>query len=310
MSTDENTLEDGYSKRAQGYDALGSLMGAYPETAILRRFGALAAQDLLLRQAELVELEEDLRSYQREDKDSGHEDREQYTLSWDKLNRSKDEDASEGNDPTQLETILTIREKLKDYQDALIRHRQTLDLGRPVTRQVKALNNWMERPSMGNVFLQGPDRDIWKNPDMDDLITLAPPATEIKFTNKYTVALVQFYNAAIGRHIHKAGTAKHSRNTIRYTDEGIFRVLKTSAVIIASLLPVAGIAVLYAIETMSGRIGAIAGFTALFSFSLSFITSASVHHIFSATAAFVAVLVVFVGTTDMDRRVADSAIPN
>jgi len=70
-------------------------------------------------------------------------------------------------------------------------------------------------------------------------------------------------------------------------------------VIIASLLPVAGIAVLYAIQTMPGRLGAIAGFTALFSFSLSIITSASVQHIFSATAAFVAVLVVFVGTSDI-----------
>ena len=61
--------------------------------------------------------------------------------------------------------------------------------------------------------------------------------------------------------------------------------MKTVAVIVASLLPVAGIAVLYTIKSMPGRLGAIAGFTALFSFSLSLITSASVHHIFSATAA-------------------------
>lgn len=77
----------------------------------------------------------------------------------------------------------------------------------------------------------------------------------------------------------------YTRNTIRYTDEGLFRILKTFCVILASLLPVGGIAVLYAIKTMESRIEAIAGLTALFSFLLSIITSASAHHIFSATAA-------------------------
>jgi len=118
MSNESNDLElqGGILKPAQGYDALGSLMGAFPETAILRKFGALSAQDLLLRQAELVALEEDLRIYQKEDKESGHKDRERYALSWNKLRRSGKEDALEGNDSTQLETLLTIREKLKEYR--------------------------------------------------------------------------------------------------------------------------------------------------------------------------------------------------
>ncbi|KAK0617664.1 hypothetical protein B0T14DRAFT_605685 [Immersiella caudata] len=196
----------------------------------------------------------------KEDQESGHPDRQRYTLNWDTLNRSAEE--SDGNDGSQLETLLKIREKLKEYQEAM-----------------------MERPSMGNVYLDGPDRNIWQNPDFDDLASLAPWSPESKFTNRYTVALVQFYNRIIGRHVHATEARTYSNNTIRYTDEGIFRILKTLAAIAASLLPVAGIAVLYTIKTMPGRIGAISGFTALFSFSLSFITSASLHHIFSATAA-------------------------
>lgn len=74
-------------------------------------------------------------------------------------------------------------------------------------------------------------------------------------------------------------------NTIRYRDEGVFRVLKILSTLVASLLPVAGIAVLYAIQNMPARLGTIAIFTALFSFSLSIITSASTKDIFSATAA-------------------------
>ncbi|KAG7293531.1 hypothetical protein NEMBOFW57_003583 [Staphylotrichum longicolle] len=80
-----------------------------------RRFGALAAEDLLYRQAELVELERSLREYQQEDKESGHRDRERYAFNWDKLQRSGHNDAAEGNDDIQWQTILEIREKLKSY---------------------------------------------------------------------------------------------------------------------------------------------------------------------------------------------------
>ncbi len=83
----------------------------------------------------------------------------------------------------------------------------------------------------------------------------------------------------------KEETDDFLRNTIRYRDDGVFRVFKTFSTSVASLLPVAGIAILYAIQSMPARLGAIAGFTALFSFSLSFITSASSKDIFSATAA-------------------------
>ncbi|KAK0654787.1 hypothetical protein B0T16DRAFT_319657 [Cercophora newfieldiana] len=198
MSNGENGLElgGGYAK-PRGYDTLGSFMSSFPETAIFRRFGALSAQDLLLRQAELADLEEELRFYQQEDRDSRHVDRERYAVSWDTLKQSVDEDAKDGNDSSQLKTLLIIREKLKDYQDALIRHRQTADLQRPVPGQVKALNEWMERPSMGNVFLQGVDRNLWRDPDFDDLASLAPPPVESNPTNGYTLALIQLYNKLV-----------------------------------------------------------------------------------------------------------------
>jgi hypothetical protein len=111
-----STGRAGLANHAEGYDRLGLMMGMVPEMAILRRFGALSAEDLLFRQAELVELERSLREYQKEDKESSHEDRERYGFNWDTLRRSADEDAAPGNDGSQWETILEIREKLKDYR--------------------------------------------------------------------------------------------------------------------------------------------------------------------------------------------------
>jgi hypothetical protein len=192
--------------------------------------------------------------------------------------------------------------------EALLRHRQILDLRRPFPGQIKALDEWMHRPSMGNVYLEGLDRKIWSEPDLDDMVSLVPTSPEDNFTTDFTVKLVHKYNRLLGRHIHvfqsphqlvvssrannrvkkqREETKDFLHNTIRYRDEGVFRVLKILSTLVASLLPVASIAVLYAIQNMPARIGAVAAFTALFSFSLSVITSASTKDIFSATAAWV-----------------------
>lgn len=108
-------MGSGY-QHAEGYSRLARFMGEYPENAIFRRFGALATEDLLYRQAELYELEDTLRKCQTADKASGHEDRERYGLYWYILKNSSSEHAREGNDESQWETVLQIREKLDEYR--------------------------------------------------------------------------------------------------------------------------------------------------------------------------------------------------
>jgi len=288
----------GLGSRVEGYDRLGTLMGMVPETTAFRRFGALSAEDLLYRQAELIELERNLREYQDEDKKSGHEDRTRYALHWDSLRRSGDDDAADGNDGSQWETILEIREKLKEYHEAILRHKRMLEVPQPLLSQVKVLDQWMRRPIMGNVHLLGSDSKTWTEPDIEDMITLAPKVAEDNFTTELTIWCLEWYTRLLGRHVHKEEAHDFLHNTIRYRDEETFRVLKTLVTLVASLLPIVGIAVLYAIHSMPGRLGAVGGFTALFSLALSVLTSASTKDIFSATAAFAAVLVVFVGTTE------------
>ncbi len=107
-------MGDNTETRAEGYDRLGRFMGEQPENAIFRRFGALAAEDLLYRQAELAELENDLRSYQEADKRSGERDRQHYAVAWKLLRDSAN--GKDGNDPRQWTTMLEIRAKLHDYR--------------------------------------------------------------------------------------------------------------------------------------------------------------------------------------------------
>lgn len=100
----------------EGYAKIASLMGAHPEIAILRRFGALNAQNLLYLQAELVALEKDLSAYAAEDCASKDTDRVFYSRDWYTLSNSRD-DESTGNEAAgrQWQTMLKIREKLKEY---------------------------------------------------------------------------------------------------------------------------------------------------------------------------------------------------
>src|ERR1700761_4559225 len=91
----------------EGYPKLAYEMGAYPETAIIRRFAGLNAMNLLYMQAELIHLENELKTLQRRDASQGYK----YSQDWYWLNIS----ASSSENSDQIEKVLTIRAKLKEY---------------------------------------------------------------------------------------------------------------------------------------------------------------------------------------------------
>ena len=95
-----------------GYTRLASLMGAHPETAILRRFGYLNALNLLYLQAELTNLENALQKEAKADAESGHFDRTLYNRDWQSLSESV---TTENGNPRQWELMLQVREKLNEY---------------------------------------------------------------------------------------------------------------------------------------------------------------------------------------------------
>lgn len=93
----------------EGYAKLASLMGAYPEVAILRRFGALGIQNLLYLQAELVKLEDEFRQCARDNETSGNIERTDFAKDWLSLA------SYDGGNERQWAIALRMREKLKEY---------------------------------------------------------------------------------------------------------------------------------------------------------------------------------------------------
>ena len=99
-----------YAVTMEGYSKLAALMGAYPETLIFRRFGAISAQNILYLQDELVHLEQELRectlaNQQSEDATT----RDMLSRDWFTLAHV------DGGTGQQWCLMLQIREKLKDY---------------------------------------------------------------------------------------------------------------------------------------------------------------------------------------------------
>ncbi|KAL8838166.1 MAG: hypothetical protein Q9176_005249 [Flavoplaca citrina] len=176
----------------EGYAKLASIMGAHPEVAILRRFGSLNVRNLLYLQAELIALEQNLRACTEKNITSGDADRTASARDWYTLSRlgsgsngTGDPDAGE-----EWRTVLEIREKVREYR-----------IPKPNPRDLAFLQEWMKRPSMGNVYLLGQDSDVWANPEESDLIALQARYCDSPLSRWMSDILVHWYHQTIGKRL-------------------------------------------------------------------------------------------------------------
>jgi len=176
-------------------------------------------------------------------------------------------------------------------------------MGRPSDLQLNTFKEWMQRPTMGNVYLAGDDKDVWFKTAREDLLTVWRPDSAFSVTSTLSSKIIYIYHSLIGARVHVGLVALASfcyysvlitsqaadgrdylRNSVVYQDDKAFKLLKAVATLMASMLPIVGIIVLYQIKEMPLRLGVIAIFTATFSLCLNLITTATVKDIFQATA--------------------------
>jgi hypothetical protein len=105
-----------FKSLVEGYPRLSEEMGLLPQLAIFRRFGALAARNLLYMQAELSMLEEKLCKIEKDDRESVEGKKSSYRHDWDYLSYLDSAVASE-----QWQLVLRIRSILKEYRTHLVR---------------------------------------------------------------------------------------------------------------------------------------------------------------------------------------------
>ncbi|EEU38325.1 uncharacterized protein NECHADRAFT_91425 [Fusarium vanettenii 77-13-4] len=246
-------------------------------STIFKRFNRLAARNLLLLQSELAELEARLDEYDREDSDRGMEVL-QSLRNWEEYKARNDKESD------RMKLLDKIKITLKDYREAMIFESTLATIPPPDRKTLKAFRN--------NFFHKGPERaEGWPMlgghssslyDDPDDLVVLhtaEPPDRLTMFVQDYFGFMFKATSSS------SVGYASGKR---------ISAFISYLSTILAALLLIGAIVVLYNIKTDNLKLGLIALFTIIFAASVGLLTNARRAEVFGATAAYAAVLVVFV----------------
>jgi hypothetical protein len=269
-----------------GYPRLAALLNSDENFLICRKYGFLHSRVLLYRQDELRELEQQLL---RMDKDANKTD--------DTMLKCRMREQRSSDERRQL--IQNIDDKLKEYNDIVQRTRSFATLQRATERNHKSLKNW--------IFHSGPlvqeeaatfDKDLdfvaivdakegsWFDGRVENALTAIDTASS-RFGRSFTRQLF----------ISKRDRTSTADSLVRlYSKKRIDIFSRLVITILAVVLLMAPVIALFGTRERGAiKILIIFLFTMAFSMALSLCTKAKRHEVFAATAAYCAVLVVFLG---------------
>ncbi|CEI70553.1 hypothetical protein FVEN_g952 [Fusarium venenatum] len=247
--------------------------------AIFKRFNRLAARNLLILQSELAELEAKLDAF--DDEDRATAESLQSLRNW-KSYKDRNEKDSE-----RRRLVRQMQVTLKDYREALVFESTLATIPPPDRRTLKAfrINFFHGHPDNISSFpmLGGYGSQLFDDPD--DLLVLhtqEPPDRLTMFMQDYFGYLFEEPGNTLG-------------SEIAYTSgKRIATFISCLSILLAALLLIGAIVILYNVKSHNLKLGLIALFTILFSASIGLLTNARRAEVFGATAAYAAVLVVFV----------------
>ncbi|KAF2759911.1 hypothetical protein EJ05DRAFT_314432 [Pseudovirgaria hyperparasitica] len=277
----------------KGYPSVAGHMGQKHTSAIFRRFSTLNAQNLLYMQAELVALEGELRDVEKEDHSSDTSPSFEYVRDWHSLSKSK-----KNGDDIQLRLVMRIRKALKKYNKAMLQTSAMLALSPPAPYDISVVQDFLF--TQGNDALMGHDSGVWGSvhtpfTHAPDLVALKPRQTEDSFS-VWVAEKASGYWLQLRSRWHRMTTKDTSETPqFRVTDASLLRATYWITSIVAALLPVLSIVILIYVDKLPQKLAVIGCLNLVVSLCLTIFTSAKRTEVFSVTAAFAAVQVVFVG---------------
>jgi len=183
----------------EGYAKLANLMGDDQTDGhflIFQKFEPLSAQNLLYLQAELINLREQLDIIVRRDAESSDSEKILYVQDWEELSSSENS--------LQWEKWVDIRSKLKEYYEAIAQHRMITALPAPNSYDLKFLQQWLERPQLGNCAFVGADCDVYEAHKAAGLVSLASHGREVDAMTRLLVhKLPSLYHRAVVNPLHR-----------------------------------------------------------------------------------------------------------
>jgi hypothetical protein len=82
--------------------------------------------------------------------------------------------------------------------EALLLQSLITKIQKPNQRDIQLLQEWMKRPSMGNVYLLGRDSDIWASPEILDLVALNARHSEDFLSSWMADVAIHWYHHLVG----------------------------------------------------------------------------------------------------------------
>lgn len=284
----ENDIEKGNTRTVyiKGYPSLSSFIASDSDhsTFIFKRFDRTSARNILYLQSELAELEALQDEYDRED----------LQATWDEKTSRRDlktfnarsEDANFPKERARMQLAKLIKDKVKEYQEAVLLQSAFLSLRRPSKQVHEAFyHHFWNTNSAKERFpsLLGASSTLYGN--RDELVALVRSPEEDRlsaFLRKH--CKIMFLT---GKNNQKGSLAYISSSRIAI-------VVGTLNIVFATVFLFGAILNLYYVTSPTKRLGLITGYTIAFALCVGLITNARRPEIFGACAAYAAVLVVFV----------------
>ncbi|KAH3911329.1 hypothetical protein HBH56_133430 [Parastagonospora nodorum] len=271
-----------------GYPALASWIAQDPdnETFIFRKFDKLAARNILHLQAQLFAIERELEDLDDDLRRSNDLEAHQSLRRWETL-------VEHGRDPNKKESKLVqklqdLNALLKEYYETIVLQMQIASMRKPDKRPIAAFRNFLNGASPSNKaasampLISGRAKAFLE--DEADLLTLTKPMEE-----DYLSRFLQDHWLFRKR----SSTDPLDRTTI-HKNSHVIRTVAALDMVLAAMLLIGAIVNLYLVPDSKAKLGLVAMYTLLFASSMALCTNARRPEVFAATAAYAAVLVVFV----------------
>ncbi|KAI1747191.1 hypothetical protein F4782DRAFT_535637 [Xylaria castorea] len=290
-----------------GYRRLADYMAWNQSAAIFERFRSANILNLLGLQAEIARHQDELiKTTVADEAQADQPVRKEYQFNWSALQDG------EGGNSRQRGLIMKMRKALEEYNTTLV-HQITLgNQPNPSPRDAHQLCQWIENPYGLASDLRGPGSRLWFSQQngeyrvADKLVLWQGSEGRDGFTqllrrgcDKITCVLPYFHAQTRSFPAYREVFPNPSPQQdfkVSPSASAIIGAGDKFVTVISCLLITAPIVVLNFVTTTSLRLVLIVLFTLAFSLALAFMSDAKRKEIFAATAAFVAVQAVFIGT--------------
>ncbi|KAK6344315.1 hypothetical protein TWF696_007955 [Orbilia brochopaga] len=266
---------------APGYPSTAAIMSTDAELSVYRRFDRLSARNLLYYQADLMYMESELDKLDEEDRLLENSD--------DKYHLRHFKELWEGRSDRTMKRrnlIQDIRFTMKEYHECLFYYKQLMECSEPSDRVLTSIRNW--RANQGDPPILDISEQAYEKTFEADLIALKPP--------KCDDPLSIFVQDNLGKFFKKPQPAQipNSGNVLYYSETAIDLFVTIICTLLAIVVLVGSMTTLFFVESEGVRLGLVWVFTFLFAVSIFLMAKLSKGEIFLATAAYCAILVVYI----------------